>query len=716
VFASTLGHLQGEIFMKRIRSKYRLPDELVGKTIGIIGTYPGVGKSYIKNDWATKLKLQGFKVFNLGTTHKASVDKTVSALYEYQHEKDENGKRESRERILKEHKKTHAFIFIDEAWIYTQEKIDEVKEKYPHCCFILFGDPLQFEPAMSGKRITELYYCINLNKPYRYSDETLIDAIKQIKSGRIPINFIMQHSVENPEPINEITITYKKDTRDRFNASIKDFHKHGIVKSMKIGWYIDENGKTHQVTDRKAVWRNMDLWEITEIKYGESAELKRLSGGLNITVTWDELYVFFEIHQTVNIHKVQGDTIKEKNILIYLDDFLFNKDRIQDLLRFLYVAISRAENHTQIKFLKSQVEKMKDAPTQGSELSHNLNIDKESNSSELAVIEDVSNFLCQCCGHIDSINIDNNVQVLNSPFLGKVQTKEVDTTRILEPKLFTNKKAQQRYIFSPTGQSYNCNLNIYDDNSNWIIKNPMKKLDNAHPHKHDDLDWNHAHWFCFEFDLKENTHITTDKAQFLTLQKKLIKIIKPYLHHTVFSGNEGYHLWFYVENTPKNIDEYHYLAEYLKQFISETIVDDKYFLQPCSSGKSPTQPMRKPNAIRTLDDGTTAEQTYNDYGMKNVLIANYEMKEEIQAKPTVMPMIETQSYSDKIQFAFNMFKNDHDGTNGNRGALIFSKCKKQIQQFDFTYEEACQLSDLLCNVWNCPEKKNRLRSDLKKIA
>ncbi len=131
VFASTLGHLQGEIYMNRIRSKFKLPDELVGKTIGIIGTYPGVGKSHIKNDWAAKLKLQGFKVKNLGTTQKASIDRTVSALYEYKFKKDENRERESDERILKEHENTHAFIFVDEAWFYNQKQINEVKEKYP---------------------------------------------------------------------------------------------------------------------------------------------------------------------------------------------------------------------------------------------------------------------------------------------------------------------------------------------------------------------------------------------------------------------------------------------------------------------------------------------------------------------------------------------------------------------------------------------------------
>ena len=187
------------------RSKYKLPKHLIGKTIGVIGSFPGVGKTYVKNDWAQSLRNAGYKVKNLGTTQKASVDGTVAA-YSFSKKIDWS--------VNGYHGKTNAFYFIDEAWMFTQEVIDELKKNYPLCCFVLFGDPLQFEPVCDGKPITKLDYCINLETPYRFKDEELFEAIKQIKAGIVPIDFMMKHAVDNPDPINEITITYEKKTRD----------------------------------------------------------------------------------------------------------------------------------------------------------------------------------------------------------------------------------------------------------------------------------------------------------------------------------------------------------------------------------------------------------------------------------------------------------------------------------------------------------------------
>ena len=37
-----------------------IPEFLQGKTIAITGTFPGVGKSYVKNNWVNNEKLRGF--------------------------------------------------------------------------------------------------------------------------------------------------------------------------------------------------------------------------------------------------------------------------------------------------------------------------------------------------------------------------------------------------------------------------------------------------------------------------------------------------------------------------------------------------------------------------------------------------------------------------------------------------------------------------------
>ena len=41
-----------------------IPEFLQGKTIAITGTFPGVGKSYVKNNWVNKLRNAGYKVWN----------------------------------------------------------------------------------------------------------------------------------------------------------------------------------------------------------------------------------------------------------------------------------------------------------------------------------------------------------------------------------------------------------------------------------------------------------------------------------------------------------------------------------------------------------------------------------------------------------------------------------------------------------------------------
>ena len=78
--------------------------------------------------------------------------------------------------------------------------------------------------------------------------------------------------------------------------------------------------------------------------------MRKLSDDAEIKVDWEDLTTYFSISHAINNHKIQGDTIKNKDLYIIIDDCLTNPKNIQTLLRHLYVAISRAQNSKQIHF------------------------------------------------------------------------------------------------------------------------------------------------------------------------------------------------------------------------------------------------------------------------------------------------------------------------------------------------------------------------------
>ena len=122
--------------MSNNTSYKRIPKELESRVYIISGTYPGVGKSYIKNDWCTKLRAEGYRVFNCGTTQKASEESTVAS--------NSRLKASNNWQPQEVHKRTNGFYFIDEAFMWTQERTNELLRAYPHCCFFLFVSLITF--------------------------------------------------------------------------------------------------------------------------------------------------------------------------------------------------------------------------------------------------------------------------------------------------------------------------------------------------------------------------------------------------------------------------------------------------------------------------------------------------------------------------------------------------------------------------------------------
>lgn len=330
----------------QFKSMYnKIPEFLKSKVIVVTGSMPGVGKSYTKNYWYNLLSSAGYRVFNDGTTQKASTEKTV-------HERNRLKKDDDLE-SAKFHKLTNGFYFIDEAWMWGQQDIDKVISKYPNMCFVLFGDPLQLSLAELTKQETihKFDFGYNLIRNYRSKDDELYNVLNQIKSGKIPYQFIHDHSI-SPEraPENSLQICLRNSTRDSGNKTSK-IEANQIYRSYKYS--IDEDGLfIHE--NKPKFWKNGELWRIVRIDEIGQIYITPLDGHCeNKVIDEETLSKYFEYSPFINVHKAQGDTIKaDTNIIIDIDDFIY-----KDLPRQMYVALSRAESSNQIYFLSDSASK-----------------------------------------------------------------------------------------------------------------------------------------------------------------------------------------------------------------------------------------------------------------------------------------------------------------------------------------------------------------------
>lgn len=344
--------------MSNNTSYKKIPEELENKSIALVGLYPGVGKSYVKNDWAYKLAQRGYRVFNFGTTQKCSTQQTAaSKIFSYDTEKECFIIPDDKNTV---HTQTYGFFFIDEAWMWCQETIDFIKSLYPHMCFILIGDPLQFDPVDGSTRLTKIDFYINLTTQMRAENNNLFEAIKTIKDGKIPLDFMYRHCTDTPEE-TDLHIYYKKDMCKNMNSWISKNSKLSIGSVLRSSIVKYENGRAFYQKDYDLEWCNGELWEITEIKYSNEItdnlyKIKRLDDKKELTLAAHDLQCYFTLAQAINNHKIQGDTVSNKNIHIHIDPFLLDERNFSILQKHLYVAISRAKNDTQIKFTKSDIE------------------------------------------------------------------------------------------------------------------------------------------------------------------------------------------------------------------------------------------------------------------------------------------------------------------------------------------------------------------------
>ena len=328
--------------MSNNTSYKKIPKELESRVYIISGTYPGVGKSYIKNKWCDLLRNEGYRVYNCGTTQKASEEKTVAA--------NSRLSADNNWQPTEIHKRTNGFYFIDEAFLWTQERTNELLTAYPHCCFFLFGDPLQFDPVEKGQPIFMYDYAFSLTKQFRAKDDILMNAIKSLKEGKLPIDFLYEHAVDHING-DELRVCYKNITKDQYNKVTNEKHVGYIYRSMQRTNGSTMYSKVYHYRDLQ--WKNGQLWKIIRINDIGDYDLVSLDGRHYITVSDEILDTYFQLHMAINNHKIQGDTISECNLWVDCENL---KDDL--LFKHLYVAISRANRHTQIKFLKSQINKL----------------------------------------------------------------------------------------------------------------------------------------------------------------------------------------------------------------------------------------------------------------------------------------------------------------------------------------------------------------------
>lgn len=325
----------------------QIPQTLQGKVIAITAIEPGAGKSFSKVDRVKKLRAEGYRVKSLGTTQIVSQDQTLCSYLRLYDNKTNEFKKYLDNRIF--HPRTSAFIFIDEAWMLSQEYIDALKEDFPKSCFIIIGDPSQLEGVDTSSNnmsvINKVDVNIELTGSHRTSDERLLNFMHELKSGQI--NFDLLKTRIRDAEYDDLVITYTHDDKNSYNNCVEYFKATDEGKyfySMK-GELI--NGKPRFRKDDKQwtdSWKNMELWRVDAITIDEVSLTSLTDSSRTISNLPFTLFKrYFHNASAVNIHKIQGISLKETSISIFPFSANFQGSYI-NILRQLYVMVSRASS------------------------------------------------------------------------------------------------------------------------------------------------------------------------------------------------------------------------------------------------------------------------------------------------------------------------------------------------------------------------------------
>lgn len=679
----------------------QIPSILVNKTIAFTGTFPGVGKSFTKNELVKQLLAQGYKVFNTGTTQKASNNggQTVASLCLDYHN-NWNIKPTRKGNLVRS--KTSAFFIIDEAFMYDQRTLSMLKEHYPKCCFILFGDPMQFEPVSGDKPITEIDALFNLSKMMR-CDSEIVSALKIIKSGNLPIEFMYKHTSNN---VNDkmLMLCYKKGFAKCFSEQYSDTIYKTLYKSTRVSSY-EMNDETHYSALDNVC--NGDLWRLIDINHNvglnkDMYTLERISGeSFIITVDEDKFNIHFNKQNGLNCHKIQGDTIREDTgIIIWFDTGIVNNTQL--LLRFLYVAISRARSCNQIHFLPEQVTEIVKGFKPDGELYDYLRDCPKTNTSsaELCSTDILSDFIIpNVVGqgfpnhaegtaykyHLSHDLVEGqNYNTTNTQDFGYQINWDEHTSRNLQSQL------DSRKVMEIPGKGKNfVTINNTLDGTN--SKDKVTEY----------------HWFVLEIDHVDG--IDDDKVSDYVYKNYIDshakhKEAKKAAFRIVYSGRRSYHFWFYVENEITSREQYKEVHKVLNKLFFDGMAD--------SAINTPEHYVRAPGLIRT---DTGKEQKLVSFKGRHTIHLDtlprcetaVGRKDDCVNAPTNL-----QNTNTLVMQAFETYKPDLPTTNGGRGKIILQKLFKEASRGFLDKDSLIKLAEMMCEYCNCKEKFSRICSYL----
>ena len=685
------------------KSYKSIPQSLIGKTIAFTGTFPGVGKTYTKQELVKQLQAKGYRVFNTGTTQKASTNggQTIASLCL---DKNNGWQVKGKSRT-----KTYGFFIIDEAFMYSQVKLNEIKKAYPLCCFSLFGDPMQFEPADMLEPITDIDLLFSLDKMMRVKDESLMEALIQIKNGDLPEQFMFTHCDNNISD-DMLLLCYNKITSKDYSSMFDDTPLKTLYRATKRMSYVDEEDETrYSVYDEVC---NGDIWRLIEIN-DDKYTLDRISGDRKvITVSKDIFFIHFNKQNALNCHKIQGDTIRKdsSDIIIWFDKNIGYNN--QTLLRFLYVALSRAEYSNQLHFCIEQVKEVvsqykKNGPLYDYlDIAHNQKVIHTS-SAELCVQDILETINSRLYAYVPNLaDYPSYIDTKCATFGTGLESKKnsLDTANTVYQIKYDQRLSDrlQEELDNRTIQSLpnkgKCFVTVNDTLSGRNVKSDVTEYN----------------WFVMEIDHipgipeeKESDYIyknfvsSSSRAKYKDARNACFRI--------VYSGKRSYHFWFYVDNEELNRSCSRELYKAVHQYLNDTFFSG----WADTAVATPEHYVRAPGVIRPE---TGKEQTLMSCKGKKVLHIDNIMsllpkkEETVRVEPTHVNVSEEDAL---VQQAYELYKNDIPTTNGGRGKIILSKLMKEYMRGKLSKDGIHRLCEMLCRYANCPEKISHLMEYVK---
>ena len=681
-----------------------IPNILINKTIAFTGIYPGVGKSYVKEELVRQLTIKGYKVFNTGTTQKASVGNNATTIASLCLDPRNNwcirAARKGRSPIRKN---TSAFFIIDEAFMIDQKELDMLKEHFPKCCFILFGDPMQFEPASGNSPITKIDVLFNLTKMMR-CDEEIVKALDQIKSGKIPFDFLYKHCDNNVSD-KMLTLCYKKAWSSAFSNQYEDTVGKTLYKSMKRSSY-ECNGETvYSVLDDVC---NGDIWRlIGYTKWGKPYTptsqddvgglgfryvLERVSGESAIrSVDEDQFRIHFNKQNALNCHKIQGDTIRPdaSDIVVWFDTGLYKNT--QTFLRFLYVAISRAKLASQIHFLYEQVQEVANNFVSNEPLFDYLsNVNKVDTDSPTLCSSDILDTILSTLSSL----LPNVIEchVYKSDTSSHLVMGHVSNTLVTPAKPYQINFDNNLAISLQSQLDSRKVMEIPGKGKNFVTINNTLDGTNCK-----DKVTEH-HWFVLEVDHVDGID---DSKVADYIYKNYIdshakhKEAKKAAFRIVYSGRRSYHFWFYVDNDITNREQYKAIHKYLNDIFFGGIADEAI--------NTPEHYVRAPGLVRP--DNGKEQKLVSFKGRHTIHLETLPRCETAvgHKDDCVYAPTSSQNTNTLVMQAFETYKDDLPRTNGGRGKAIL---KKLIKEEDRGFLR--ELARIMCEYCNCPEKYERI--------